>query len=90
MPTVSEKPSDLETTNETTPLANKDDTKQEKKATKTFSTAAKVVLSSVKMKQATKLQNNETAKLMNQKVTEQSLLSTCGDAFNSKVRCNWI
>ena len=86
MPTVSEKPSDLETINETTPIANKDDTKKEKKATKTFSTAAKVVLSSVKMKQATKQQNNETAKLMNQKVTEQSLLSTCGDAFNSKVR----
>ena len=75
-----------ETINESTPIANKDDTKQEKKSTKTFSTAAKVVLSSVKMKQASKQQNNETAKLMNQKVTEQSLLATCGDAFNSKVR----
>ena len=83
---MSEKPADLETINETTPITNKDDSKQEKKTTKTFSTAAKVVLSSVKMKQASKQQNNETAKLMKQNVTEQSLLSTCGDTFNSKVR----
>ena len=86
LPNVAEKESDLETTNDTTPVTTKEFVKHEKKATKPFSTAAKVVLSSVKMKQTSKKQNNETAKLMNQKVTEQSLLSTCGDAFNSKVR----
>ena len=86
LPNVEEKESDLETINDTTPVTTKEVVKNEKKDTKQFSTAAKVVLSSVKMKQMSKKQNNEAAKLMNQKVTEQSLLSTCGDAFNSKVR----
>jgi len=84
LPTVPEKESNLATVNGTAQLASDKDTNSEKKPTKTFSTAAKVVLSSVKMKQASKKQNNETAKLMKQNVTEQSLLSTCGDTFNSK------
>ena len=83
---VSEKRSNLETIDETAKIASNGDNIEEKKPTKTFSAAAKVVLSSVKMKQASKKQNNETAKLMKQNVTEQSLLSTCGDTFNSKVR----
>ena len=60
-------------------------TKCAKKSTKSFSSAAKVVLSSVKMKHATERQNR-TSELMKQREAEQSLLSTCGDTFNSKVR----
>ena len=85
-PTRTGKESDLETINEAVQVSTNEDIKHEKKPTKTFSTAAKVVLSSVKLKQASKKQNNETAKLMKQNMTEQSLLSTCGDTFNSKVR----
>jgi len=83
-PSQTGKESDLETVNEAVQVSTNEDTKQEKKPTKTFSTAAKAVLSSVKLKQASKKQNNKTAKLMKQNMTEQSLLSTCGDTFNSK------
>lgn len=59
------------------------DTKCAKKSTKSFSSAAKVVLSSVKMKHSLERQI-ETTKLMKQRDAEQTLLSTCGDSFNSK------
>ena len=60
-------------------------TKCAKKSPKSFSSAAKVVLSSVKMKPTTAKQNT-TPELMKQREAEQSLLSTCGDTFNSKVQ----
>ena len=51
---------------------------------KTFSSVAKVVLSSVKMKHAAD-HHNETAISMKHVQAEHSFLSTCGDTFNSKV-----
>ena len=54
------------------------------KSTKTFSSLAKVVLSSVKMKQAAE-SHNKRANSMKQLEAEQSFLSTCGDTYNSTV-----
>ena len=55
-----------------------------KKTTKTFSSAANVVLSSVKMKQAAE-SHNKRENSMKQLEAEQSFLSTCGDTYNSTV-----
>ena len=56
----------------------------EKKSLKSFSSAANVVLSTVKMKQSMG-RNDKTSKKGKLRQVEESLLSTCGDNFNSKV-----
>ena len=55
-----------------------------KKSLNSFSSAANVVLSTVKMKQSMG-RNDKTSKKGKLRQVEESLLSTCGDNFNSKV-----
>ena len=56
----------------------------EKKSLNSFSSAANVVLSTVKMKQSME-RKDKASKIEKLRQTEENLLSTCGDNFNSKV-----